>query len=106
MENTEPQGQDTGQSNKSKMKNKLSLMWVSNLFIGIIIGLSAGILGFIALGSILSFFSVPKPAIVYRDAKEWSLMGYLLAFYPIACMAMGAIAGGYFFGKPKGKKPD
>ena len=38
------------------MKNKLSLMWVSNLFIGIIIGLSAGILGFIALGSILSFF--------------------------------------------------
>ena len=88
------------------MKNKLSLMWVSNLFIGIIIGLSAGILGFIALGSILSFFSVPKPAIVYRDAKEWSLITYLLAFYPIACMAMGAIAGGYFFGKPKGKKPD
>jgi len=94
------------QNNKSKMKNKLSLMWVSNSFIGIIIGLSAGILGFIALGSILSFFSVPKPAIVYRDAKEWSLVTYLLAFYPIACMAIGAIAGGYFFGNPKEKKPN
>jgi phosphotransferase system glucose/maltose/N-acetylglucosamine-specific IIC component len=43
---------------------------------------------------------------VYRDAKEWSLITYLLAFYPIACMAMGAIAGGYFFGNPKEKKPD
>ena len=62
------------------MKNKLSLIWVSNLFTGIIIGLSAGILGFIALGSILSFFSVPKPAIVYRDAKEWSLMTYYWRF--------------------------
>lgn len=88
------------------MKNKLSLTWVSNLFIGIIIGLSTGILGFIALGSILSFFSVPKPAIVYRDAKEWSLITFLMAFYPIACMAIGAVAGAYFFGNPKEKKPD
>lgn len=88
------------------MKNKLSLTWVSNLFIGIIIGLSTGILGFIALSSILSFFSVPKPAIVYRDAKEWSLITFLMAFYPIACMAIGATAGAYFFGNPKEKKPD
>ena len=32
------------------------------IFLGIIIGLIAGILGFIALGSVLASFSIPKPA--------------------------------------------
>ena len=50
------------------------------IFLGIIIGLIAGILGFIALGSVLSSFSIPKPAEIYRHAPEKSLIGYFLCF--------------------------
>ena len=64
------------------------------IFLGIIIGLIAGILGFIALGSVLSSFSIPKPAEIYRHAPEKSLIGYFLIFYPIAIMFFGSIAGG------------
>ena len=64
------------------------------IFLGIIIGLIAGILGFIALGSVLSSFSIPKPAEIYRHAPEKSLVGYFLIFYPIAFMFFGSIAGG------------
>ena len=64
------------------------------IFLGIIIGLIAGILGFIALGSVLSSFSIPKPAEIYRHAPEKSLIGYFLIFYPIAFMFFGSIAGG------------
>ena len=64
------------------------------IFLGIIIGLIAGILGFIALGSVLSSFSIPKPAEIYRHAHEKSLIGYFLIFYPIAFMFFGSIAGG------------
>ena len=64
------------------------------IFLGIIIGLIAGILGFIALGSVLSSFSIPKPAEIYRYAPEKSLIGYFLLFYPIAFMIFGSIAGG------------
>ena len=64
------------------------------IFLGIIIGLIAGILGFIALGSVLSSFSIPKPAEIYRYAPEKSLIGYFLLFYPIAFMFFGSIAGG------------
>ena len=64
------------------------------IFLGIIIGLIAGILGFIALGSVLSSFSIPKPAEIYRYAPEKSLIGYFLLFYPIAFMFFGSISGG------------
>ena len=64
------------------------------IFLGIIIGLIAGILGFIALGSVLSSFSIPKPAEIYRYAPEKSLIGYFLLFYPIAFMIFGSSAGG------------
>ena len=40
------------------------------IFLGIIIGLIAGILGFMALGSVLSSFSIPKPTEIYRHATE------------------------------------
>ena len=65
------------------------------IFLGIIIGLIAGILGFIALGSVLSSFSIPKPAEIYRYAPEKSLIGYFLLFYPIAFMFFGSIVGGW-----------
>ena len=54
------------------------------IFLGIIIGLIAGILGFIALGSVLSSFSLPTPAEIYRHAPEKSLIGYFVIFtnYP------------------------
>ncbi len=64
------------------------------IFLGIIIAFIAGILGFIALGSVLSSFSIPKPAEIYRYAPEKSLIGYFLIFYPIAFMFFGSIAGG------------
>ena len=64
------------------------------IFLGIIIAFIAGILGFIALGSVLSSFSIPKPAEIYRHAPEKSLIGYFLIFYPIAFMFFGSIAGG------------
>ena len=64
------------------------------IFLGIIIGFIAGILGFIALGSVLSSFSIPKPAEIYRYVPEKSLIGYFLMFYPIAFMFFGSIAGG------------
>jgi|TARA_B100000959_G_C14783537_1_gene542529 hypothetical protein len=50
------------------------------IFLGIIIAFIAGILGFIALGSVLSSFSIPKPAEIYRYAPEKSLIGYFLLF--------------------------
>ena len=64
------------------------------IFLGIIIGLIAGILVFIALGSVLSSFSIPKPAEIYRYAPEKSLIGYFLIFHPIAFMFFGSITGG------------
>ena len=64
------------------------------IFLGIIIGFIAGILSFIALGSVLSSFSIPKPAEIYRHAPKKSLIGYFLIFYPIAFMFFGSIAGG------------
>ena len=64
------------------------------IFLGIIIGLITGILGFIAIGSVLSSFSIPKPAEIYRYAPEKSLIGYFLLFYPIAFMFFGSISGG------------
>ena len=63
------------------------------IFLGIIIGLIAGILGFIALGSVLSSFSIPKPAEIYRYAPEKSLIGYFLLFYSIAFMIFVSISG-------------
>ena len=66
------------------------------IFLGIIIGLIAGILGFIALGSVLSTFSIPKPAEIYRHAPEKSLIGYFLIFYPIAFMFFGSILDDIF----------
>ena len=64
------------------------------IFLGIIIGFIAGILGFIALGSVLSSFSIPKPSVIYRYSPEKSLVGYFLLFYPIAFMIFGSSAGG------------
>ena len=61
------------------------------IFLGIIIGLIAGILGFIALGSVLSSFSIPKPAEIYRHAPEKSLIGYFLMFHPFAFMFFGTL---------------
>ncbi|HIM70896.1 MAG TPA: hypothetical protein EYM44_09875 [Gammaproteobacteria bacterium] len=64
------------------------------IFLGIIIGFIAGILVFIALGSVLSSFSIQKPAEIYRYAPQKSLIGWFLMFYPIAFMIFGSIAGG------------
>ena len=64
------------------------------IFLGIIIGFIAGILGFIALGSVLSYFSIPKPSVIYRYSPEKSVVGYFLLFYPIAFMIFGSSAGG------------
>ena len=65
------------------------------IFLGIIIGFIAGILGFIALGSVLSYFSIPKPSVIYRYSPEKSLVGYFLLFYPIAFMIFGSVAAGF-----------
>ena len=46
--------------------------------LGVFIGFIAGILGFIALGSVLASFSIPKPAEIYRYAPQKSLIGYFL----------------------------
>jgi len=62
--------------------------------LGAFIGFIVGIACFIALGSVLSSFSIPKPAEIYRHAPEKSLIGYFLIFYPIAFMFFGSIAGG------------
>ena len=62
--------------------------------LGVFIGFIAGILGFIALGSVLASFSIPKPAEIYRYAPQKSLIGYFLIFYPVAFMFFGSIAGG------------
>ena len=62
--------------------------------LGVIIGFIAGILGFIALGSVLSSFSIPKPVELYRNSPQKSLAAYFLLFYPIAFMIFGSFAGG------------
>jgi len=62
--------------------------------LGAFIGFIVGIACFIALGSVLSSFSILKPAEIYRHASEKSLIGYFLIFYPIAFMFFGSIAGG------------
>jgi len=69
-------------------------MRASKICLGVFIGFIAGILGFIALGSVLASFSTPKPAEIYRYAPEKSLIGYFLVFYPIAFMIFGSVAGG------------
>ena len=75
--------------------------------LGAFIGLIAGILGFIALGTILlTLFSIPKPAEIYRYAPEKSFTGYFLILYPIAFMIFGSVAGGcltIFLTKPESK---
>ena len=62
--------------------------------LGAFIGFIVGIVCFIALGSVLSSFSILKPAEIYRYAPQKSLIGYFLLFYPIAFMIFGSIAGG------------
>ena len=53
-----------------------------------------GTVGFIALGTVLESFSIPKPAEIYRFSPQKTLIGYFLIFYPILFMVFGSIAGG------------
>ncbi|MDP7051011.1 MAG: hypothetical protein QF600_03715 [Verrucomicrobiota bacterium] len=69
-------------------------MRASKICLGVFIGFIAGILGFIALGTVLASFSIPKPAEIYRYTPQKSLIGYFLMFYPIALMFFGSVAGG------------
>ncbi len=63
--------------------------------LGAFIGFIVGIVCFIALGSVLSSFSILKPAEIYRYAPRKSLIGYFLLFYPIAFMIFGSVAAGF-----------
>ena len=63
------------------------------IFLGIIIGFIAGILGFIALGSVLSSFSIPKPSVIYRYSPEKSLVGYFPVILPYCFYDFRLICG-------------
>ncbi len=69
-------------------------MRASKICFGIMIGFIVGLIGFIALGSVLSSFSIPKPAEIYRAAREKSLIQSFLIFYPVAFLIGGSLTGG------------